>query len=161
MTVDRWTRGPTSIVTGGCHSHLAASIDTQDSVVQRKNLLLPDVENHRFVNTIGGDLRDSQKRLPVINPATGQSFCTVPEGSLSDLNDAVRAAKRAQHEWAALSSNERAARICKIADVLVEHRTELASLLVLEQGKPMARAVDEITRAAQQLQLLLNPLLNQ
>ena len=123
--------------------------------MQRKNLLLPDVQSHRFVNMIDGAPRDSEVRIPVINPATGQQFCTVPEASIADLNDAVRAAKRAQYEWAALGQDERRTLISKIGNVLFDYQMELASLLVLEQGKPMARAQDEIARAAQQLELLL------
>jgi acyl-CoA reductase-like NAD-dependent aldehyde dehydrogenase len=123
-------------------------IDEIGTVVQRKNLLLPDVQSHRFVNMIDGAPRDSEVRIPVINPATGQQFCTVPEASIADLNDAVRAAKRAQYEWAALGQDERRTLISKIGNVLFDYQMELASLLVLEQGKPMARAQDEIARAA-------------
>lgn len=124
--------------------------------MQGKNILLPNVQKSRFVNTIDGAARDSDVRLPVINPATGRAFCTVPAGSVADLNDAVRAAKRAQSEWAVVEQDDRRALIGKIGEVLIEHQQELASLLVLEQGKPMLRALDEIKRAAQQLKWLLD-----
>jgi acyl-CoA reductase-like NAD-dependent aldehyde dehydrogenase len=123
--------------------------------VQRKYLLLADVHLHRFVNTINGQPRDSEARIDVINPATGVAFCSVPQASKADLDDAVRAAALAQREWAALTPDVRRRYIGKIGETLREHQQELASLLVLEQGKPMARALDEITRAAAQLDLLL------
>jgi acyl-CoA reductase-like NAD-dependent aldehyde dehydrogenase len=123
--------------------------------VQRRNLLAPGVLEHRFMNTIDGRSRDSLSRLPVINPATGEVFCDVPEASIADLEDAVRAAANAQPAWASCAPAERRTIIAKIGEVLRDNQRELASLIVLEQGKPMARALDEVNRAAQQLDLLL------
>src|ERR1700761_7008861 len=107
------------------------------------------------MNTIDGRSRDSLSRLPVINPATGEVFCDVPEASIADLEDAVRAAANAQPAWASCAPAERRTIIAKIGEVLRDNQRELASLIVLEQGKPMARALDEVNRAAQQLDLLL------
>jgi acyl-CoA reductase-like NAD-dependent aldehyde dehydrogenase len=123
--------------------------------VQQRNLLAPGVLEHRFMNTIDGRSRDSLSRLPVINPATGEVFCDVPEASIADLEDAVRAAANAQPAWASRAPAERRTIIAKIGEVLRDNQRELASLIVLEQGKPMARALDEVNRAAQQLDLLL------
>lgn len=115
----------------------------------------PDSSTHRFVNTINGRAVDGESRIEVINPATGRVCATVPEATAEHLQLAVAAARRAQPGWAALDVAERRRIVGLIGQVLTDHRSELANLLVQEQGKPLARAFDEVDRAAKQLELLL------
>ncbi|GAA0486672.1 MULTISPECIES: aldehyde dehydrogenase family protein [Streptomyces] len=89
----------------------------------------------------------------VISPATGEHVGTVPVPTSADLNRAVHAAHAAQRAWAAVNVWERAAACHRIADHLDERRGELARWQTLEQGKPLAESVADVTEAAQLFRL--------
>jgi acyl-CoA reductase-like NAD-dependent aldehyde dehydrogenase len=101
-----------------------------------------------FTHTINGRSVGSDASFEVINPATGKPFALCPDASKEQLDEAVEAARVAQLSWRKLSLDERRAYLHKLADAIRANRDHLASLLTREQGKPLARATDEITRAA-------------
>jgi len=103
-----------------------------------------------FALLIDGEALPGSGTLEVINPATGAVFAQAPAAGRDELDRAVAAARRAASSWRELSFAERRACIERMAQVLREHQAELARLLTLEQGKPLAQARDEITRAATQ-----------
>lgn len=113
------------------------------------------LEAHPVRHLIDGQLVDSATHVEVINPATGRSCARSPEASKEQLNDAVAAALRAQPAWEATPIAERRAGLHKLAAVLRDNVDELAALLTLEQGRPIARARDEVTRAATLLETLI------
>jgi acyl-CoA reductase-like NAD-dependent aldehyde dehydrogenase len=123
------------------------------------NTALPEVARvaaaRSMDHTIDGRAVPSASRFDVINPATGVAFAQAPEATPEHLDQAIAAARRAQPAWARLSVAERRAPLLALAETLIGHRDELAALITLEQGKPLARAHDEVTRAAQQLQRLV------
>ena len=82
--------------------------------------------------------------LPVVNPATAAPFAEVPAASSRDLDDAVAAAARAAAGWAQTPLAGRQEQVRRFAAVVAAHIDELARLLTLEQGKPLARARSEI-----------------
>ncbi len=86
---------------------------------------------------------------PILNPATGQVLCDVPEASSEQLARAVAAAARAFETWGQTTPAERASALLKLADA-VEHNAEsFARLESLNCGKPYARALaDEIPAIA-------------
>ncbi len=88
--------------------------------------------------------------IEVINPATGAVFARCPAAGRTELDKAVAAARRASRSWSALSFEDRAAAIKRMAAVLRAHQDSLAELLTREQGKPIGQARDEIGRAATQ-----------
>ncbi|MCO4865865.1 aldehyde dehydrogenase family protein [Cupriavidus sp. WGlv3] len=96
---------------------------------------------------IGGKLVEGTARLDVINPATGEVFTTVSCGTEREARDAVAAAKAAQPGWAAAGLPARRASLLRFADELGANAEELAALLVLEQGKPLAEAHQELAYA--------------
>jgi succinate-semialdehyde dehydrogenase/glutarate-semialdehyde dehydrogenase len=61
---------------------------------------------------------------------------------------AVAAAERALPEWKHRTAKERARTLRTLADLMLEHEDELARLMVLEQGKPLAEACAEVVYAA-------------
>lgn len=61
---------------------------------------------------------DGQGRTEVVDPATEQVIAVVAEGTASDVDRAVRAAKAAFPAWAALSAAERADHLQRVADGL-------------------------------------------
>lgn len=86
---------------------------------------------------INGESVTAENTFEVINPATETVITTVPEASLTQLNEAVAAARQALPGWSGQSMDERRALILKIADRLEENMGELAQLLSEEQGKPI------------------------
>ncbi|MER6916366.1 aldehyde dehydrogenase family protein [Streptomyces sp. NPDC000594] len=89
----------------------------------------------------------------VISPATGERVGVLPLPSAADLDTAVAAAHRAQRSWAGVNVWDRAAVCHRIADGIDGMREELARLQTLEQGKPLAESVADVTEAAQLFRL--------
>ena len=82
-----------------------------------------------------------EDRFPVENPATGQVITVVQGGGAPETGAAVQAAHRAfQDDWRWRTPAERAALLLRGADVLEAHADELAELVCLENGKPVADA---------------------
>jgi acyl-CoA reductase-like NAD-dependent aldehyde dehydrogenase len=100
-----------------------------------------------FSMTINGNLVSTKNKMPVINPADESTITNVPVASKDDLNHAVKAAKDAFPNWAALSANEREAKLEAFADAIHNHRDELAKLFTLEMGRPINLASAEIDGA--------------
>ena len=103
-----------------------------------------------FSLLIDGKLVTSDESLNVINPATEQVFGRCPAASGAQLDEAVAAAQRALAAWSQTGYEERAACVKRYTAILAEHYDELAELLVLEQGKPIAQARAELDSCLQQ-----------
>lgn len=97
---------------------------------------------------IGGELVEGASCLDVVNPATGSVFAACPCADEGQMNQAVAAAKAAFPAWAALSFDERQAKLNQLADAVEANAAALARLLTQEQGKPLAEAAYEISGAA-------------
>jgi succinate-semialdehyde dehydrogenase/glutarate-semialdehyde dehydrogenase len=91
---------------------------------------------------------DSGETFPVLDPATGETIAEVPRMGAAETRRALEAASRALPEWKGRTARERARVLRRVADLMEERAQELASLLVLEQGKPLAEARAEIAYAA-------------
>jgi acyl-CoA reductase-like NAD-dependent aldehyde dehydrogenase len=74
-----------------------------------------------------------------INPATERSLCEVPVGSAADVSDAVHVARQRFNDgcWSGLSPLRRSEILLRLAELLVEHRADIALLDTLEMGKPI------------------------
>jgi acyl-CoA reductase-like NAD-dependent aldehyde dehydrogenase len=94
--------------------------------------------------TIGGDVVTATDRTEVINPATARAFVAVPAAGPAELENAVQSADRAARSWRALPLAERQEYLLRLVAAIREHLGELALLLTLEQGKPLAKARGEI-----------------
>ncbi|WQG57683.1 aldehyde dehydrogenase family protein [Pseudomonas sp. RTB3] len=100
---------------------------------------------------IGGSWQDaaSGRRFAVENPATEQTLTEVAQGDERDVNAAVAAARAAfTGTWALQSPARRGLLLSHLADLLDQHREELAQLITLENGKPIANARGEAASAA-------------
>src|SRR5215210_3446168 len=95
---------------------------------------------------IGAEWRGSSdgRTRPVLNPATGEAFAEVPEGTREDAHAALEAARDAQPAWEALTGVQRAAYLKRIVDLIRRDSERLARLVVREQGKPLVEARGEI-----------------
>ncbi|AZG10550.1 aldehyde dehydrogenase family protein [Pigmentiphaga sp. H8] len=107
-----------------------------------------------FFHTIDGKPESSGAHFDVVNPSTGQPFARCPDASRAQLDSAVAAARRAFVPWRELSFAQRREYLLKLGQALKESIEELAPLLTSEQGKPLARAREELNRAVAQFDLL-------
>lgn len=100
-----------------------------------------------FPMLIGGRLVAGSKTLAVVNPANEEVFATVSRAEEKDAAAAVAAAKAAFPAWSKTQIAVRRAAVGRIADAVAANRAELARLITLEQGKPLAEAEGEVAGA--------------
>jgi succinate-semialdehyde dehydrogenase/glutarate-semialdehyde dehydrogenase len=99
---------------------------------------------------IGGEWRDaSGGTLPVEDPATGETIAEVADASPEEAMSALDAAVEKQGEWAQVPAIERGEILRKAFEKLTERADELALLMTLEMGKPVAESKAEIAYAAE------------
>ncbi|APX92801.1 succinate-semialdehyde dehydrogenase (NADP(+)) [Halomonas sp. 1513] len=91
---------------------------------------------------------DSGEQIDVINPANGEAIGRVPRLGRAETERAITAAEAAFPAWRALTALERADILMKWHDLMHEHQQELATIMTLEQGKPLKEAAGEIAYAA-------------
>ncbi len=90
--------------------------------------------------------------LAVENPHDGGVLGHVPNFGATEVRRAIEAAKGALPAWRALSAKERGTALNRWAQVCLEHKEDLATILTLEQGKPLAESRGEIIYGASFLQ---------
>lgn len=104
-----------------------------------------------YQNFINGEFVDAagKETFIKINPATGEAAYELPNSNTQDGVKAIQAAHKAFAEWSALTVDERAQHLNKIADLIDQNVDELARLESEDVGKPLklAREMD-IPRAA-------------
>lgn len=86
--------------------------------------------------------------IEVNNPATGELVARVVAAGAKETQEAIEVARDAQIHWKAHTSAQRSILLERWFDLIELHTDELARLMVLEQGKPLAEAVGEIAYAA-------------
>jgi len=91
---------------------------------------------------------DSGETMDVVNPANGETIGTMPVAGASETRRAIEAADAAWPAWRKLTAKERAAIIRKWHDLVLANADDLAMLMTLEQGKPLAEAKGEIAYAS-------------
>jgi succinate-semialdehyde dehydrogenase / glutarate-semialdehyde dehydrogenase len=91
---------------------------------------------------------DSGETIAVSNPATGDEVGHVPSMGPAETRRAIEAAERALPDWRSRPAKERALILRRWADLMRENVEDLALLLTLEQGKPLAESRTEIDYAA-------------
>ncbi|MDE3069294.1 MAG: NAD-dependent succinate-semialdehyde dehydrogenase [Acidobacteriota bacterium] len=87
--------------------------------------------------------------LAVEDPATGETLAEVADGTPEDALDALAAASVAQDGWAARAPRDRGEILRHAYEALTTRRAELALLMTLEMGKPLAESEAEIAYAAE------------
>jgi succinate-semialdehyde dehydrogenase/glutarate-semialdehyde dehydrogenase len=87
--------------------------------------------------------------LAVEDPATGQTLTEVAAGDTSDALAALDAAHRAQPAWAATPPRERGEILRRAFEAITANASDLALLMTLEMGKPVAESRAEVTYAAE------------
>jgi succinate-semialdehyde dehydrogenase/glutarate-semialdehyde dehydrogenase len=99
---------------------------------------------------INGEWCDARggRTLEVCDPGTGQHVGTVPICEQEDTRSAIEAASHALPAWSSLTSHERGRILRTWHDLMLLHADDLALLMTLEQGKPLAEAKGEILYGA-------------
>lgn len=80
------------------------------------------------------------ERIDVSNPATGEVIASIPAGTAEDVDDAVRAARKAFATWSHVPVTERAAVVQRIAEGIMARRDEIAATISAEMGSPLSFA---------------------
>src|SRR5688500_16819930 len=91
---------------------------------------------------------DDKATLPVYNPADGQQIGTVPRMGKPETRRAIEAADAALPGWRSKTAKERSAILRKWYDLMMAAQEDLAVLMTVEQGKPLAESRGEIAYGA-------------
>ncbi|WP_044874667.1 NAD-dependent succinate-semialdehyde dehydrogenase [Pseudomonas sp. LFM046] len=81
-----------------------------------------------------------ERQGEVFNPATGEVIAQLGFADRSDLDRALAAASKGFDTWRKTSAYERSRILRRAADLVRERSEEIAALITLEQGKPLAEA---------------------
>ncbi|MEP9350664.1 NAD-dependent succinate-semialdehyde dehydrogenase [Xanthobacter sp. KR7-225] len=103
---------------------------------------------------IGGEWRGARagRTFDVLNPATEDAIGTCAFADTADLDDALAAAAHGFAAWRRQSAHARAGVLLKAAELLRARAEDVARLMVLEQGKPLAEARIEVHLSADVIQ---------
>jgi succinate-semialdehyde dehydrogenase / glutarate-semialdehyde dehydrogenase len=96
---------------------------------------------------IGGEWSPaiSGSTLDVHDPATGEVIKTIADAAVEDGGAALDAAVNAAESWAKMPPRERAEILRRAFDLVQEHQDDVALLMTLEMGKPLAESKAEVT----------------
>lgn len=119
---------------------------------RRKNITLLEGTQMTYPNTqllIDGQWQDATdgRTQPVTNPSTGKEIGRVAHASKADLDRALAAAQQGFCTWRAMSAHARRKIMHRAADLMRERVNEIAAMMTLEQGKPLAEAKAEVASA--------------
>src|SRR4051812_11882942 len=100
---------------------------------------------------IGGEWRDAGggETLAVEDPSTGEALTEVADATADDAKAALDACVAVQEEWAAHPPRERGEILRRVFEAMNERSDELALLMTLEMGKPLAESKAEVAYAAE------------
>ncbi|MDQ3832309.1 MAG: NAD-dependent succinate-semialdehyde dehydrogenase [Actinomycetota bacterium] len=120
-------------------------MSTQTTEEQR---VIDNVNKQLF---IGGEWRDATEggTLAVEDPSTGESLCEVADAQPDDALAALEAASEAQADWAKYPPRQRGEILRSAFEMIMDRMDDLALLMTLEMGKPLADSQAEITYASE------------
>jgi len=98
---------------------------------------------------LAGRFESSPEILDVVNPFTGEVIAPVYLAGVKEVEDAIRAAIKAEESMRELPSFHKFEILRHISARLLQERDRLARVLSLESGKPIRYALGEIDRSVQ------------
>ena len=110
--------------------------------------LLKDPSLFKEQAFINGKWVDSKETFAVTNPATDELIASVSNLGSKDAELAIKTAEQALPAWRNKIGKERAQIMRKWFDLIIENTKDLATLMTLEQGKPLAEASGEVVYGA-------------
>jgi len=111
-------------------------------------MILPGLVERIFIGGEWVDGAASGNTFDVTNPANGDTLATLPDAGREEMRRAIDAAAAVQDDWAATTAAYRAGIMRRAADLMHERKEHLATVMTLEQGKPLAESRGEIVYAA-------------
>ncbi|MDV3136418.1 aldehyde dehydrogenase family protein [Mycobacterium sp. 29Ha] len=109
---------------------------------------------------LGAATLQSQSVYDVEDPCTGNVLTQVPDCSGEDVDRVVTTAHAAQREWALRTPRQRATALRALATLMRDHSEELALLDAVDGGFPLPAMRDDVTWAADVLELMADGALN-
>lgn len=100
-----------------------------------------------FIHGVWTDA-DSGNSFSVTNPATGEELARVADCGPDETRRAIAAAEAALPGWRSQTAAQRGALLRRWNDLILEHAEDLAMLMTLEQGKPLAESRGEVRYGA-------------
>lgn len=83
-----------------------------------------------------------------INPANGETIKTYQAHTAQQVADKIEQTHTAWHQWKLTKADHRTTLLNRMAQVLHSRKQELAQLMALEMGKPVAQGISEIEKCA-------------
>ena len=101
-----------------------------------------DLNYDQFGHFINGEWvnRKNTNKMQVVDPATGDVIGLVPSAAQDDVNAAIHSADKASEHWCSLSAWARADLLHQAANVMTVRTEQVAQVMTLETGKPIAQA---------------------
>jgi succinate-semialdehyde dehydrogenase/glutarate-semialdehyde dehydrogenase len=122
----------------------------KDAVGSRLGTFVHDQGLVREACYIAGRWREAQGEqvIQVDNPATGEIVGVVPRLGRAETREAIDAASAALPAWRALTAKARAAILRRWFDLIMASQDDLATLMTIEQGKPLTESRGEVAYGA-------------
>ena len=93
---------------------------------------------------LGGKWIETGEEIHVKNPATGETFASVAAVNRDQVRDAFAGAQASYPAWRGLTAKERGTLLLRIADEVHKRADEIARIITLENGKPLAQSKGEM-----------------
>lgn len=97
---------------------------------------------------INGQWYRGSRTFAVTNPANGEELAQVPDMGAKEAREAISAADQAFPAWRKKTAKDRATLLRRWFEAIMAHQEELAQLMTLEQGKPLAESRGEVAYGA-------------
>ena len=111
----------------------------------------PLFQQSAFIDGMWVDAHDNDQ-IKVTNPATDEEIGSIPNMGKVEATEAIESSYRALQSWKALTAQARADLLLAWHKLTLEHAEELALIMTIEQGKPLAEALGEVKYAASFIQ---------
>ncbi|EKO3475666.1 aldehyde dehydrogenase family protein, partial [Vibrio fluvialis] len=94
----------------------------------------------------------SDDAIAVLNPATDEILAYIPSLDTQTIHELIARSKQAQLVWQEKSAAERSVILKRWYDLMLDNADDLARIMTLEQGKPLAEAKGEVMYGASFIQ---------
>lgn len=85
--------------------------------------------------------------LEVKNPATGQVIQAIPINTKEEIKQVIKNGHKSFKKWAGIHAHERSRLLKNWAQIIQAHKAEIAEVMTLENGKPLAESLGEVDYA--------------
>ncbi|MEU4680475.1 NAD-dependent succinate-semialdehyde dehydrogenase [Micromonospora sp. NPDC023737] len=122
------------------------TLQIMDGATEAAHLLLSSVPTGSFID---GAWVSTDATFKVWDPSTGEPLAAVTDAGPEHGMEALAAASRAQHHWAAVPSRTRGEILRRVHDLLCERADDFATVMALEMGKTISEARGEVGYGAE------------